>query len=58
VRDTCADAHRQRRPGSVGLGLYIAREIVAAHRGTIDVESSAELGTVFTVRVPCKRDER
>lgn len=36
----------------LGLGLYIASEIVSAHKGTICVESSAELGTTFTVRLP------
>jgi signal transduction histidine kinase len=41
-----------KRPGSIGLGLYIAREIVTAHGGSIDVRSSAEEGTVFTVRLP------
>jgi signal transduction histidine kinase len=40
------------RAGGIGLGLYIAREIVAAHHGTIEVESSAEAGTTFTVRLP------
>jgi signal transduction histidine kinase len=38
--------------GSVGLGLYIAREIVTAHGGAIAVTSSAEAGTAFTVRLP------
>ena len=51
-RDNSADAQVRRRPGSIGLGLYIAHEIVTAHRGTIDVKSSAESGTVFTVRLP------
>lgn len=37
---------------SLGLGLFIAREITLAHEGTIDVTSSEELGTVFTVRIP------
>ena len=37
---------------SVGLGLYISKEIVAAHQGTIAVRSTAEEGTVFTVRLP------
>jgi PAS domain S-box-containing protein len=37
---------------SVGLGLYISKEIVAAHRGTISVRSTAGEGTVFTVRMP------
>jgi len=36
----------------IGLGLYICRCIVQAHRGTIDVQSS-EHGTTFTVRIPC-----
>jgi signal transduction histidine kinase len=37
---------------SLGLGLYIAERIVSAHRGTIEVQSSAESGTTFTVRLP------
>jgi PAS domain S-box-containing protein len=37
---------------SVGLGLYISKQIVAAHQGTIDVHSRADKGTVFTVRLP------
>ena len=36
----------------LGLGLYIAREIVRAHGGEIDVESSATEGTTFTVNIP------
>lgn len=37
---------------SFGLGLFIAREITTSHGGTIAVESSAEDGTIFTVRLP------
>jgi signal transduction histidine kinase len=37
--------------GNLGLGLYIAERIVAAHKGRIEVDSSAQ-GTTFTVRVP------
>ncbi len=37
---------------SLGLGLYIAERIVTAHSGTIYVSSSAETGTLFTVRLP------
>lgn len=40
------------RSGGLGLGLFIAREIVAAHGGTITVSSSAAHGTTFTVSLP------
>jgi signal transduction histidine kinase len=40
------------QPRGLGLGLYISREIVRAHEGTIEVESTREGGTVFTVRLP------
>lgn len=41
-----------RVPGSIGLGLYIVREIVVAHGGTVEVASTAQEGTSFTVRLP------
>lgn len=37
---------------SLGLGLYIAERIVAAHGGSIEVKSSDRGGTSFTVRLP------
>ena len=36
----------------LGLGLYIVHEIVAAHGGTIEVESNEVHGTTFSVRLP------
>lgn len=36
----------------IGLGLFIARTVVVAHGGTIDVRSSANEGTTFTVWLP------
>lgn len=35
--------------GSVGLGLFIAQQIAVAHGGRIDVHSSPEEGTTFTL---------
>ena len=36
---------------SMGLGLFIVREIVKAHGGTVDVRSDPS-STSFTVRLP------
>jgi signal transduction histidine kinase len=36
----------------LGLGAFITREIVQAHGGTVDVRSSDDEGTTFTVRLP------
>jgi signal transduction histidine kinase len=36
----------------LGLGLYIASEIVTSHDGLIEVSSDAERGTVFLVKLP------
>jgi sigma-B regulation protein RsbU (phosphoserine phosphatase) len=40
---------------SVGLGLFIVREIARAHGGTAQVESSREHGTTFRVSFPRQR---
>jgi signal transduction histidine kinase len=40
------------RTKGLGLGLYIARQVVLAHGGTVDVRSSDGDGTTFTVRLP------
>jgi signal transduction histidine kinase len=37
---------------NLGLGLYITERIVAAHGGTIGVESSEDKGTTFTIHLP------
>lgn len=35
-----------------GLGLYICKQIIDAHQGTIQVESTIGKGTIFTVVLP------
>lgn len=47
-------AKRTEQPNrqNLGLGLYIVREIVAAHGGRIEVRSTAEDGTTFLVWLP------
>lgn len=36
----------------MGLGLYIVRQIVQAHGGTIAMESTESAGTTFTAKIP------
>lgn len=47
-----SDASRTRETGGAGIGLTIAKSIVEAHRGSIDVVSQENLGTEITVILP------
>lgn len=51
VAKTNTEPH-ERQSTSMGLGLFIAMEIVKAHLGSVAVTSSPDTGTVFTVRLP------
>jgi signal transduction histidine kinase len=51
------DASDERKAGGLGLGLYIVRAIAEAHGGSVDVSSSEERGTTFTVRLPRNSDQ-
>jgi signal transduction histidine kinase len=46
-----ADVAGGSKPGT-GLGLFIARSIAEAHGGTIDVRSSPNAGSTFTLTLP------
>ena len=46
--------HPHRAPG-LGLGLYVAREIVSAHGGEIEATSRVGKGTSMIVRLPLAR---
>lgn len=47
-----AKGHEVRPRSSLGLGLFIAKQIAIAHGGDIEVHSDERRGTVFTVGVP------
>jgi signal transduction histidine kinase len=48
------DSHSKAFPG-LGMGLYIAHEIVKRHGGEITVESEEGKGSTFVVSLPLKK---
>ncbi len=52
-----SSAYERGASSGLGLGLFIAAQIVAGHGGRIDVQSSREQGTTFRVQIPTTLDQ-
>jgi signal transduction histidine kinase len=50
-----SDRNRSAPGAGLGLGLFIAQQIIRAHDGRIEVSSSATDGTTVSVRLPLQR---
>ncbi len=48
------DSSSTRKVGGFGLGLYIVKSLIDAHRGWVDVESVVDEGTTFRVHLPMR----
>jgi two-component system, OmpR family, sensor histidine kinase KdpD len=46
------------RPGGIGLGLYIARQLVEAHGGEIVAQNRENGGARFSIRLPLQEQMR
>ncbi len=52
-----AVTEEEERGGGLGLGLYVAREIVRAHGGTIRCEGEPGRGATFAIELPGEQDQ-
>jgi signal transduction histidine kinase len=47
-----AENAEQQHISGMGIGLYVVKEIVTMHGGTVAVESTEGVGSTFKVRLP------
>lgn len=55
IFDRFRQSQNARGSASVGLGLYIVKNLVTAHGGRVWADSNAGKGTTFTVSLPLRR---
>ena len=51
-----ADKSRDRKSGGTGIGLAIVKQLAELHGGYVKAESHVGKGSVFTVFLPCGKE--
>ena len=51
------DQSRSRQSGGFGLGLYLCKQIIKAHLGTITIENHKEKGAVVSLTIPKRHNQ-
>tara|TARA_B100001765_G_scaffold35724_1_gene19749 strand:- start:1 stop:603 length:603 start_codon:yes stop_codon:yes gene_type:complete len=51
------DQSRSRQSGGFGLGLYLCKQIVRAHQGTISIENHEKIGAMITLTIPKRQNQ-
>jgi len=57
VKEKVTEPFFTTKPGRIGLGLAICREIIMQHGGTLKIDSEPGKGTVVTVELPAEDDK-
>lgn len=56
VRPTFFELYKTTKKGGLGIGLWLSKEIIDKHQGTITTFNSSEGGAVFEIRIPLLAD--
>ena len=46
---------RSRKSGGFGLGLYLSKQIITAHGGTIEIENHSQQGAIVSLMMPIRQ---
>lgn len=49
------DSPYRREYGGIGLGLALTKQLVELHGGNIEVDSTVNVGSIFTVKIPIQK---